>query len=77
MNKVWIELERPTPDESDEVAHTRAELGTKVLQKLGLEHGKFAWFPDKRKYVFVYNESGGFVYLNDNGDWFNLDWAAK
>ena len=81
MNKVWIELVRPTLEEGDEVGKQRAELANKMMRKLGVKHDVFAWWPNdefKRKYIhIVCPESGAFVWLNDNGEWFNLDKLAE
>jgi hypothetical protein len=77
MNRVWIELERPASGEGDEVAEQRAELANKLMRKLGIEHDVFAWMAEKKTYIHQYSENAGFVYLNDSGEWFNLDYLAK
>jgi hypothetical protein len=81
MTKVWIELERPTPEEGDEVGEQRAKLANKMLRKLGVPHDVFSWWPndpDKRRYIrTVCPESGAFTWLSDNGDWFDLEKLAK
>ena len=46
MNKIWIELVRPTREEGDEVGKQRAELANKVMRKLGVKHDVFAWWPN-------------------------------
>lgn len=78
MNRVWIELERPTFEEGDEVGTQRAELANKLMRKLGADFDVFFWWASERKYSrIVEPEGGAFVWLTDNGDWFNLDRLAE
>ena len=78
MNRVWIELERPDFAEVDAVGQKRAELANKMMRKLGADYDMFFWWPDKKKYSrVVCKESGGFVWLTDGGDWFDLEKLAE
>ena len=78
MNRVWIELERPTREEGDEVGTQHAELANKMLRKLGADYDMFYWWPDKMRYSRIIEpSSGAFVWLTDHGDWFNLDKLAE
>ena len=78
MNRVWIELERPSHEHSQEVGKQRADLANKLLRKLGVNFDVFYWWPDERKYSRVIEpSSGAFVWLTDNGDWFNLEALAE
>ena len=75
MNRVWIELEKPTAEEGDDVGNQRAALANKLLKKLGVNHDVFQWWgKDERQYIRIVDpDSGAFVWLSDNGDWFNLN----
>lgn len=76
-NRIWIELERPTLEEGDEAGHERAGLANQLLSKLGCDSPLFRWFPEKRRYILEYRNGAGFYYLEDSGEWFNLDKLAK
>ena len=73
-NRIWIELER-TPGEQEIIA----ELASKVLLKLGFnEYVKFWWSDKKKCYCLTTGgPDGSFLELEDDGHWFNLDFAAK
>ena len=76
-NRVWIELERPTLEEGDDLGHERAQLINQLMAGLGNDATEFRWFPEKRRYILEYKNGAGFYYLEDSGEWFNLDKLAK
>ena len=72
-NRIWIELEK-TPGEQEVIA----EQATKVLHKLGYGECVAFWWNDKKKcYCLTLNAADEFLTLDDDGHWFNLDFAAK
>ena len=79
-NRVWIELELPTRDDT-QLGHDRAAAASKMLRKLGIDTGKHyepVWFDEKKwRYAFVLSSAGSFVWASDHGHWFNLDYLAK
>ena len=78
MNRVWIELERPTSEQGDEVGQQRADLANKMMRKLGATHDLFYWWAKERKYSHTVSaETGAFVWLTDNGEWFDLEVLTK
>ncbi len=74
MNRVWIELDKP---ENDEHAEQIVQAANAMMAKLGAKEPIFDWFPEKRVYVRHLPDYAGFVYLTDNGEWFNLDRLAS
>lgn len=73
MNTVWIELEMPSSEESDVVGEYRAELANIMMKKLGFDYEVFGFIGgEKRSYIRLLPEGAGFMYLRDNGDWFDL-----
>jgi len=72
-NKVWIELDRPR-DEAH--AEQIAELINKVMRKIEPTNTReFFW--DAKERVWCIGDAMGYVTLNDNGEWFNLDYLGK
>ena len=75
MLRVWIELEKP---KSDEQAQEIVSAANAMMKKLGIEHDVFGWWQDKGKYIHIVDgETGAFAWLNDRGDWFNLEYLSK
>ena len=72
MNKIWIELDKPT---SVEHAEEQCKLANKMLQRLGIEAMDF-WVPGCLRYNLTLNNSGMYTECIDNGYWFNLDKLA-
>lgn len=67
--RVWIELPFPSDNET---AAENVKAINKMMRKLGAEEDVFDWMEDKKSYIRYLPEGAGFVYLKDNGDWFNL-----
>jgi hypothetical protein len=70
MKRVWIELEKP---QSAAEAAEIVKAANTMLAKLGASQPVFEYMEDKRTYIRMLPDNAGFFYLNDNGDWFNLD----
>lgn len=72
MLKVWIELEKP---KSPEHARELVTAANAMMAKLGC-HDEVFGIIDGR---FVHNlsDNAGFIVLNDNGEWFNLEYLAR
>ena len=77
MNRVWIELERPSREEGSVIGEQRARLANAMLKKLGWKYAPFEWMESKWTYIHSLPDNAGFVYLNDSGDWFSLDYLAQ
>jgi hypothetical protein len=76
INRIWIELDKPLNPEHGSL---QCELANKLLAKLrpaGTEaHSEF-YFDAEDKY-YTYGGDMGYKILNDNGEWFNLDYLSK
>lgn len=92
VNRVWLELERPSTqnnkpipnqsqEERDALGNKRAKLASNMLRILGYMptyKGEVVfWNERKQNYCFTMDEAGGFVESGDNGHWFNLDYFGK
>ena len=73
-NRIWFELEL---DPDQEVCDTRAKLATNILRKIGDSISVFWYNRTKGGYCLTLDEAGGFVELEDNGHWFNLDHLGR
>ena len=73
-NRIWFELEL---DPDQEVCDTRAKLATNILRKFGDSISVFWYNQTKGCYCLTLDEAGGFVELEDNGHWFNLDHLGR
>jgi hypothetical protein len=77
MSKIWIELPKAeTLEERQEIC----DKANKVLNKLGVDGEVFA--PNETKtqstqYIHIQDSAGSFTALEDNGQWFNLDYLSK
>jgi hypothetical protein len=71
-NRVWIELER-SRDQNLNIQ--RAALATNLIQRLGSK-SEFYWDEEKGLYG-LRREGGEFTELNDNGQWFNLEFFGR
>jgi hypothetical protein len=72
-NKVWIELQKGTAGEMAE----RAEQATKMLNKLNPDLGvRFSSIGDQ-VYTLDRLDGAGYLSLDDNGHWFNLESFIK
>ena len=74
-NRVWIELDPPTPGHPEQ-GHDRAAAAARLLAKLGIDYETYpaVWFDEKKgKYAFTQSSAGTFVWASDHGHWFNLD----
>jgi hypothetical protein len=80
MNRVWIELDNNGDAVENEV---RAALVNQMIAKLhhNDEDRKlqmtFQWSPHHDRYISMHGPSGSFKILDDNGEWFNLDYLAQ
>ena len=76
MNRVWIEVDNTTDAENEE----RASLLNKMISTLhhNDEDRKlqmtFEWSKHHAKYIINLGPSGSFKVLEDNGEWFSLDY---
>ena len=80
-NCIWIELARPPsnmndPAQREAFYNTQADLATKLLRKMGIPHAKFFYSDRKCCYCYSDNAAGSFLYLSDDGHWFNLDFLS-
>ena len=77
-NRVWIEIE----DINDGENQTRADKINAMISKLhhNDEDRKlqmtFGWSERHGKYILNMGPSGTFKVLEDNGEWFSLDYFA-
>ena len=74
MDRIWIELGKPTGKDLKEVADRRAMMATKVLRKLGDEFSGFFWDDKLKCYCVTLDKGGTYVTCEDNGHWFNLEY---
>ena len=72
---VWIELERHSEDEANELS---ALKGTQLLRRLGIEHDSFKWNSERGQYEYLMGPDGnhGYYDLPQDGHMFNLDYLA-
>lgn len=71
--RVWIELEVP---KNEEQAKKIAALANRMLARLGegdVEE-RFVWSEDKQRWMYGYPS---FTYLEDRGQWFNLEYFGR
>lgn len=73
MNRVWIELERPSHEQASTVGEQRAKLANAMMKKLGCSYEPFEWMESEWTYIHSLPDNAGFIYLKDSGEWFNLD----
>ena len=74
-HRVWIELQYPANDTEGEY---RAALGTKLLNRLGVNYhpNLFWWSVEKHQYCVTTDSGGSFLYCLNHGHWFNLEKLA-
>jgi len=76
-NRIWLELDPPA---NNQEGHDRAAALTRMLRRLGIDHGPNRnacwWNERKQRYCFTLDASGTFVEANDHGHWYNLDYLA-
>ena len=78
--RVWIELDYPA-GMTNEQADKACEQATRMLRRLVLPEQAhlapvFFWHKDKQKYALQYSDKT-FKILEDNGDWFMLDYLGR
>ena len=76
-DRVWIEIEY---SDDVETCKKRAALYTNMLNRLRepeLPLSKVWYCERKNSYCFASDETGTFLYLEDNGHWFNLEYYGR
>lgn len=92
-NRIWIELPAPTgsdPVARLKRGKQLADLANKMLSILGVPNNKkthqqygfdYVQFDDGRggikRECYIKNDGVGFLYCEDNGHWFNLDYLSS
>ena len=73
-SRVWIELVKP---ESKEHGEEQCRLANNMLNRLGAKGQSF--FYSTRDNLYCLESSGGGTYtvLEDNGEWFSLDYFGR
>lgn len=93
MNRVWIELEKPavgsdvapTVEDQRRIMEGNAALLSTMLGRLtnpdvlnkGVAVARVFVYEHKRGLDYAIDNGAGFVTLNDNGHWFNLDYLGR
>jgi len=77
-NRVWIEIEK---SDDDKVNKKRAELFTKMINRLRGDDAEVKaevfWYKEKHKFAYSSDHLGSCHTLDDNGEWFNLDFCGR
>lgn len=80
QNRVWIEIE---PASNIEEARKICAKINAMMNKLGVDGQNGEVFAPnettnpKTAYIHIQDSSGSFTELEDNGQWFNLNFLAK
>ena len=73
MTQVWIEL--PKPKNSADATDI-AEKANRMMKRLG-NVGGYRWHWSEHERRWCWGDNMGYVVLNDNGNWFNLDYLGR
>ena len=78
QNRVWIEIERSDDDATNE---KRAELFAKMINRLrgddATANAEVRWYKKKNRYAYTNDAFSTYHTLNDDGEWFNLDFLGR
>ena len=73
---IWIELPEPIDDEHKKQICDKANA---MLAKLNVDYRAFApnTFTRRTNYIFWQSKHGGFLELEDNGQWLSLEYLTQ
>lgn len=74
MNRIWIELEKPRDAVHGEEI---CALANRALRRLSGDSRTRAFWWSVHENRYCLGDDGGYKVLEDNGEWFNLDYLGR